>query len=425
MRKLATFVTAAAVALTAAAPAPGATVVAYDAIPAPLPGNLASLGYEATSTSEFGGLVQLAATNGPNPVVSVVMSSWGCEDGGGVTCVTSPGASFDHPLTLNVYARGPGDAPGALLATQTKTFSIPYRPSAHPLCGSAWSPDGGVTCFNGKAVTVSFDALAVPLPDELVITIAYNTTHHGYAPIGEAAPCYTESGGCGYDSLNVGVRGVPTTGAQPRPSDAYLNSTSGSSYCDNGVLGTGSLRLDAGCWATFQPNFRIEAAAQSGPTGPTGATGSTGPPGVNGASGAAGPAGTVGAVGPAGTVGLAGPIGATGPAGAKGDRGPTGDSASRDRFTGVSVSTAQLRSGTLRLRLRCPRSAGTCVGRVRVFAGGARSATLLFDARAGQTVRVSIPLPASARGRTDATGLHLTLITSNDRGIVVRRNRVL
>ena len=232
-------VVAAVLALTLASAAPAVAADAYVAIPEPLPGNLSSIGFEATATSEFGGLVQLAGTNGPSPVVSVVLSTWGCEDGGGLTCLTSPGATFDHPITLKVYARGPGDAPGALLASQTKTFSIPYRPSANPLCGTGWSPDAGVTCFNGMAVRLTFDALPVAIPDEVVLAVAYNTTHRGYAPIGESAPCYTESGGCGYDSLNMGVRGVPTVGAQPRPADAYINSTSGGSYCDGGAGGHG------------------------------------------------------------------------------------------------------------------------------------------------------------------------------------------
>jgi hypothetical protein len=40
---------------------------------------------------------------------------------------------------------------------------------------------------------------------DVVFRIAYNTTHFGYAPIGESASCYGTSGGCGFDSLNVAL----------------------------------------------------------------------------------------------------------------------------------------------------------------------------------------------------------------------------
>lgn len=428
MRLIPAAVPAAVLALALASAAPALAADAYVAIPEPLPGNVSSLGFEATSTAEFGGLVQLAGTNGPSPVVSVLLSTWGCENGGGLTCLTTPGATFDHPITLNVYARGPGDAPGALLATQTKTFSIPYRPSADPLCGSAWSPDGGVTCFNGKSVRVTFDALAVPIPDEVVLTVAYNTTHRGLAPIGEGAPCYTESGGCGYDSLNVAVRGVPTVGAQPRPADAYINSTSGGSYCDGGAGGTGTLRLDTGCWATFQPNFAVTTSPPPGPVGPTGPagpTGPSGPAGPTGPSGADGADGAAGATGAAGAAGATGAPGAAGPAGRDGAAGTTasGGTSATTRFRGVHVLQARVRGATLRLRVRCPAAAGDCLGRVRVSLAGLRSRTVLFDARAGRTVRVTIPLGPLEGRASVATPLRLTVLSSNQAGRTARRVR--
>ena len=41
------------------------------------------------------------------------------------------------------------------------------------------------------------------MPDEVIISIAYNTTTFGYAPIGPSV-CSATPQGCGYDSLNVG-----------------------------------------------------------------------------------------------------------------------------------------------------------------------------------------------------------------------------
>jgi hypothetical protein len=244
-----------------AATAVASAATVYDNTPTPQPGNVASWGYEATSTSEFGGQIQLAGTARSNPTVSVLMSSWGCEDGNWFAgdCSTTPGATFSHPLTVNVYAVNPDNSPGTLLASATKTFDIPYRPSAdNTNCtGGRWYD--GATCFNGKAVNLAFDPLSVTLPDKVIVSFAYNTTHYGASPIGESAPCYSSSGGCGYDSLNVGLWDPPTVGSTPLPADAYLNSSSGGQYCDGGAGGTGTFRLDSGCWAGFQPAIQVDA----------------------------------------------------------------------------------------------------------------------------------------------------------------------
>src|SRR3954447_17017953 len=90
---------AAALALPAAAVAP---TVVYDNIPTPQPGNVSSLGYEATGTAEFGGQATLASTQRQNPTVTVLMSSWGCQSGSWVAgnCATTPGATFTHPITV-------------------------------------------------------------------------------------------------------------------------------------------------------------------------------------------------------------------------------------------------------------------------------------------------------------------------------------
>lgn len=236
----------------------------YDNTPDPLPGNLPSLGYEATSTSEFGGQIELAGAARQNPTVSVVMSSWGCESGhwNDGNCSTTPGATFSHPITLNVYAVNPNNSPGSLLATAQQTFNVPYRPSASPTCsGGRWSD--GTTCYNGKATTLTFNPLAVTLPAKVIVALAYNTTHYGSSPIGESSACFSSSAGCGYDSLNVGLDYPPTVGSTPRPNDAYLNSSSGDQYCDGGIGGTGTFRLDEACWTGYQPAVQVDA-----PVGP-------------------------------------------------------------------------------------------------------------------------------------------------------------
>ena len=251
-------------------PVSAASSVVYSNIEDPIPGNIASVGYEATSTKEFGGQVGLAGTERNNPKVTVLMSSWGCESGNWNLndCVTTPGSTFSHPVTLNIYNVDAGNSVGSLIVTDTETFSIPYRPSADATnCTGAdagkWS--NGTTCFNGLATPISFEFSNLALPNNVIISVAYNTSHHGYAPLGELA-CFSESGGCGYDSLNVGAKTALSVGTQPIPNDAYYNTTFGPNYCDLGVGGVGVFRLDSGCWGTFQPSFKVEASSPNAST---------------------------------------------------------------------------------------------------------------------------------------------------------------
>ena len=260
---------AAVVAVVAVAPAGALSPsVVYDNIPTPQPGNVASEAFEAQSASEFGGQVQLAGTERSNATVTVLMSSWGCQSGHWYSgdCITAPGATFSEPVTLNIYAVGTGGAVGTLITSVSQPFNIPYRPSASVSCTDAnagkWSD--GTTCFNGYAVPISF---AIPsnitLPDRLIVSVAYNTTHYGASPYGEATACYASAAGCGYDSLNVGLNAPPTTGTDPQADDAYLNSSWSGAYCSGA---TGTFRLDSGCWTGFQPAFRISATPV--PVGP-------------------------------------------------------------------------------------------------------------------------------------------------------------
>ncbi len=137
-RKLAAGAAVVVASLTlAVGPALAAAPTVYRNIPTVLPGNVASQAFEATSTSEFGDLIQLAAGERTrvNLPVTVVMSSWGCETGGNATCTTTPGATWNQDLTLNIYSvKDVAGTPtvDALLLTKTQTFAIPYRPSYVP-----------------------------------------------------------------------------------------------------------------------------------------------------------------------------------------------------------------------------------------------------------------------------------------------------
>lgn len=217
-----------------------------------LPPNVVSWAFEATQTLELGDQVEFANTNRKRPDVIVSMSTWGCENGtwNAGNCGTTPGAKFNVPMRLNVYKVGPGNSVGRLIGAVTKTQSVPYRPSASlgrctgPNLGKWYSSRDG-NCYNGKVANVRFNLGDLELPEQAIISVEFNTTHYGYEPVGESAPCYTEPGGCGYDSLNVGLApNPPTIGSNPAPLDGYLNSLTASNYCDEGAGGTGTFRFD-------------------------------------------------------------------------------------------------------------------------------------------------------------------------------------
>jgi hypothetical protein len=242
------------------------TSVIYDSTVAPLPGNLPSLGFEATQTAQFGNSVSFSGTANDLNNVVVTMSSWGCQNGGGGNgygtpnaCATTPGATFNEPITLNIYSVGANHAVGGLLATDTQTFAIPYRPSASDpsvysaqgctVSGGQWYNASDNTCDNGLATNITFDLSAqnVVLPSNVIYGIAYNTSNYGAAPYGDATACHSTVSGCGYDSLNVGLTDDPnnvSVGSDPNPGTVYWNTQTAGDYCDGGAGGSGTFRID-------------------------------------------------------------------------------------------------------------------------------------------------------------------------------------
>ena len=243
----------------------------YNSIPKPVSSYIASLGFECCSVKEFGDGLKLTHT-GRLDSVSVVMDSWGCQSGSwnAFNCVSAPNASFTHPITVNVYAAntsGPAPAVGPVLATQTQTFTIPYRPSADNV--RCTGTDKGKfystvdhKCVNGLANVISYDLSSahVTLPAKIIVSVAYNTSTAGYAPIGTSTACFTSSGGCGYDSLNVSANGNGgPVGSVLDPNGVFVYYANVAFYCDP-TQGS-SFRLDTSptsCgWAGYHPQIKV------------------------------------------------------------------------------------------------------------------------------------------------------------------------
>jgi len=162
----------------------------YSSLISPLPGNVPSLGVESYYFDELGNEVELASSGTLSSVV-VTMSSWACETGSWSddTCVTTLGATYAVPITFNICSAGPGNTLGSLIANDTQTFNIPFRPTADNLttppgsnCPGAegeWYDPTEQACHNGLATNITFNASnftpANPtLPVALIYGIAYN-----------------------------------------------------------------------------------------------------------------------------------------------------------------------------------------------------------------------------------------------------------
>jgi hypothetical protein len=212
----------------------------YSNIPAPLAGNYTSLGYQATSTSEFGDRINFAGTDRYLLSATVTVSSWArSEDFGGA-------ATFTHPMTLNIYGAGSGATPGALLGTVTQTMTIPFRPTGY--------------AFNGIAANLTFDlsGLGLTAPDSIVFGLAYNTQTYGASPVGVAGP---------WNSLNFGLNtaagGGITVGSNDNLDDTMWNTSFAGFYTDGGAGGVGTFRADTG-WSGFAPMIEFTAVPVPG-----------------------------------------------------------------------------------------------------------------------------------------------------------------
>jgi hypothetical protein len=376
--------------------------VVYDNIAAPQPGNVASIGFQATSTSEWGGQVELAGTARKDPKVTVLMSSWGCQSGGNTTCVTAPGATFNHTITLKLYAVNADNSPGAVIAADTQVFAIPYRPSAELVhCpGGQWWDAEEATCYNGYATPITFNLAGqgIALPTKVIAAISYNTSTHGYTPIGTQA-C---GANCGYDSLNVGAETAgPTVGTVPLINDAYVASSYSAMFC-NGVI-SGSLRLDectaANGWAPNQPSFEISASDTEGSTGPTGSTGATG---------------------------VAGKAGSTGATGAKGT---STESLALKRKMSLSFpkGTASTSGNKANVAVRCNGSiAQRCVGTLTLKVSG-QAHKAVYTVVKGKTATIEVPLGSSTLSLADGASLtaHAVARTEQPSGRPFRTARKL
>lgn len=240
-------------------------ITTYNNIPTPLPPNVPSQGFQCCGTSEVGDLVALAGTARQALSATVLMSDWAKHS----DYPSMDAAGYTHPITLNIYNvdnSGTVPALGTKIRTVTQTFLIPWRPEADAACTEGRWKASDDKCYSGFAFTIEFDlkSITVPLPDQVIFGVAYNTNTWGYVPIGSAGP---------YESLNVGTANVdgvgvpPSVGTDVEPDAVFWNTVHATWYSDGGIGGSGTFRRDLG-WTGYSPAVRIntyeEATSVSG-----------------------------------------------------------------------------------------------------------------------------------------------------------------
>jgi hypothetical protein len=243
-------------------------------------GNIPSLGVEAYSFNQIGDEVILKRVAKIN-AVAVQLSDWACQSGSWNTndCVTTPGATFTTPITLNIYRASTTDTgtgettPGGLLLTKTKTFAIPFRPSASTHCTGAQAGEwfkNGQGCFNGLAHTITFtlSGLKTKLPRDVVWGVSYNSDNSGPEPIG--------STNSPEDSLNVGLAPKVRVSHKRFPDTIFWDTRFAGFTCaaaptagNSGPFVTGVFNMDGPCngaansWHGYVPAAQFNAASTS------------------------------------------------------------------------------------------------------------------------------------------------------------------
>jgi hypothetical protein len=235
-------------------PAFASTETVYDALPSISPEtNYPSQPFQAQQTNEFGDYIHLGGTARTLNTVTVTMSDWAKYSSySGDSQYNSNSATWTHPITLNVYnvVSGTPNTVGTLLGTVTQTITIPWRPESDPSCGptsngTGWKKDGVCYNYSGIAFNALFDlsGLNVTLPDDIIVSVAYNTQTYGLVPIGVNGP---------YNSLNVAVPPSQsvTVGSDDSNDKVFWNTETAGYYTDGGTGGVGTFREDTN-WTPY------------------------------------------------------------------------------------------------------------------------------------------------------------------------------
>jgi hypothetical protein len=194
-----------------------------------------SLSFGGTNATQFGDKINLASQSSLGSA-TVILDSQACQTGSGTSCATTAGATFSVPITFTIYQPGASSGMvGAVLASETQTFNVPYRPSANPtdcpagtpsieagatLDGTQWFNAATGSCYYGMTYAATFNHFT------------FTSHSHGLPTTVVYGVSYSASSGPA-SSLNVllsteSASGVVTVGSDTDPGNLFVEAGSGS-----------------------------------------------------------------------------------------------------------------------------------------------------------------------------------------------------
>ena len=232
--------------------APTQAAVVFNQIPATLDLSYTSYSFSANHSRAIGNYVQLDGTERYLNAVTVTMVTWAQQSEylSSTYADYSNAAGWNHYVELVLYAvDNTGSSPVLnYVAGSGANVLIPWRPTVvppgYPETGTSPYPDEGFA-FN---LNFQFDG-TVQLPDQLVVSVNYDTQNYGYDPMLVPGP---------FNKLNVAADSSiqPTVGTD-LSSNVYVSQISGSDYAS-------TLNGNSGGAA---PMFKVEASATASPVG--------------------------------------------------------------------------------------------------------------------------------------------------------------
>jgi|ERR1700677_755411 len=240
--------------------------VLYNSLPTATPtydAPAGSLGFQADQTSEFGDEIGLTTGGDTVTGVTIGLSSWATAStflnpDNSVKSAYSYLASsltptgYYVPLTLNIYNVVAGSTPtvGSLITTQTVNTFVPWRPENNPSNNDEWlAPDENY--YPGLYSTVTFNTNVI-LPQNVIVTLAFNTQNFGSSPTGLVGP---------YNSLNFALNTGNSVGTDINSDAVFWNTSNASNYADGGASGVGTLRQDT-TWTGQVPAIQVVTAPE-------------------------------------------------------------------------------------------------------------------------------------------------------------------
>ena len=199
----------------------------------------------------FGGQIETVQTN-KRTVKSLTtqVDVFACEYGEYQleNCYTiKPKKKFTQEWTASIYEVGPGNEPGALVATGKSVAKLHYRPTTNVSCPATVEGKGfGANCDVGgylQTITIKKFTQSKPLPIKAIVLLTNGCEACGGKIVNVGLQtAYKEFAGGEFIAEPPAAGGVPAVGGDPLPESIYYNSKF----------------VEAEEWKEFQPVFELE-----------------------------------------------------------------------------------------------------------------------------------------------------------------------